>query len=296
MRMAGDAAAVLRRLPKATLLVAGWTCLALVGLVDYVTPSDLSFLIFYLLPVALVTFFVGRYEGVLIAVAGVALWFMINVQDLHPGHGRIVPYWNLLEKLGFFSLMAWLLAALKDLLEHEKALARVDVLTGLPNRRRFQEEAETEIRRSRRYGRPVTLVYIDLDNFKEVNDRQGHAEGDRLLRTLAGTIGSCVREVDIPARLGGDEFAVLMAETGPEAARAAATKLQRTLVEAMERGGWPVTTTIGAVTYLRPPPSADEMIGAADRMMYAGKQRGKNTVAFRTLDPEAEGGGAPARR
>lgn len=290
----------LRGQPKAALLAVGYLLVLLIGVADYVTPSDLSFLIFYLVPVFLVTFFVGGWAGALIAVAGIAVWFLVNVGVLAEGSTTMIPFWNLLEKLGFFFLMTYMLSALKTAMEHEQELARVDPLTGAANRRRFQEVFASESARARRYARPFTFVYVDLDNFKAVNDRFGTEAGDRLLRALAETLQGGVREVDTVARLGGDEFALLLPETGYDAARAVIDILKDRMAAGIEANGWPVTLTLGALTYLAPVHTFDKMIGTADRMMYAGKRSGRHTVAHRLVEAPGEpatdaGAGDPAQ-
>jgi diguanylate cyclase (GGDEF)-like protein len=119
---------------------------------------------------------------------------------------------------------------------------------------------------------------MDVDDFKLVNDRLGHSTGDRLLRTVAETLKEHSREVDVVARLGGDEFAVLMPETGERAARVAVARLRRRLLESSRAEGWPVTFSFGVVTWAAPPPSVDEMLRAADELMYAAKREGKDGV------------------
>jgi len=287
----------LRKQPRTTLLAVGYLLVFVIGVVDYATPPDLSFLTLYLIPVFLVTFFVGTWAGVLIAVAGIAVWFLANIRDLAEQSQTMIPFWNLAEKLGIFFLMTYLLAALKNTLEHEKELARVDPLTGAANRGHFQETFQSETARARRYLRPFTFVDIDVDNFKAVNDRFGSDAGDRLLRTLTETMREGVREVDTVARLGGDEFALLMPETGYDDARTVVENLKEKLSAGMQANGWPVTFTIGAVTYLSPIHTFDMMIGTVDRMMYAGKKSGTNTVAHRLVGaPEAPPNSVPGGR
>ena len=277
----------LRRQPKTVLLAVGYLLVFLIGAVDYVTPPDLSFLIFYLIPIALVTFFVGTWEGIFLSVACAAAWFLANTQEFFPRSHSIIPYWNVVEKLSFFFLLTYIVSALKNALAREKEMARVDPLTSLPNRRRFQEILLSEITRARRYKRVFTFVYLDLDGFKAVNDRLGHAAGDALLRAVAETIRRNVRDVDTPARFGGDEFALLLPETGYDAARTAVGHLHKSLLQALEACGEPVTVTIGAVTYASPIHSAEEIIGTADRLMYTGKAGGKNTVTHKIVGEPA---------
>jgi diguanylate cyclase (GGDEF)-like protein/PAS domain S-box-containing protein len=163
-------------------------------------------------------------------------------------------------------------------LEIEKNVSRVDFLTGIPNRKTFYEAVETEVHRAVRYRRPMTLGYIDVDNFKSVNDVLGHAAGDDLLKVVATTIQVALRRTDTVGRLGGDEFAILLPETSAEAAGVAVGKVQRSLQEAVSRHSLPITFTVGVVTYTTPLESVEQMIKRADELMYQVKRNGKSAV------------------
>lgn len=164
-------------------------------------------------------------------------------------------------------------------LQREKELARTDALTGLANRRAFYEALRAERSRASRYGRPITLAYVDLDNFKRVNDTLGHAIGDELLVCVADLLRSNLRMSDSVGRLGGDEFALLLPETGPQHAEGLLKKLAAVLNAAMQAQKWPVTFSIGAAAFLDNPPPMEEMIRTADELMYSVKKSGKNRVS-----------------
>jgi diguanylate cyclase (GGDEF)-like protein len=137
-----------------------------------------------------------------------------------------------------------------------------------------------EINRARRYEHPLTVAYIDLDNFKTINDRFGHSMGDNLLRLVADTIKNNIRLIDTVVRMGGDEFAILLPETGPEAAKAITRKIQKINLELMQKNGWPVTFSIGVVTFISPPSTVDEILKRSDNLMYSAKNNGKNTIKY----------------
>ena len=164
-----------------------------------------------------------------------------------------------------------------------KELTRQDALTGALSRRGFIGVLGDESKRSHRYLHPLTVVYVDLDDFKLVNDVLGHETGNSVLRVVARTMQSTLREVDFVARLAGDEFALLLSETGSENVRLVLDKLQTALTEAMI-DGWRVTFSIGAVTFNDPLPTAEEMIAKADELMYSVKLSGKNRVEHSVLD------------
>lgn len=160
----------------------------------------------------------------------------------------------------------------------EEALADTDPLTGLPNRRFFQEQLEREYARINRYPEPLTIAYLDLDNFKYVNDSMGHDIGDELLIIVSQTLASSIRSSDFAARLGGDEFAVMLPMLESESALPLLKKLQDELLDKMKSKKWPVTFSIGVVTYNEVMESSRDMIKKVDDLMYAVKKSGKNNV------------------
>jgi diguanylate cyclase (GGDEF)-like protein len=175
-------------------------------------------------------------------------------------------------------IVTTILSRLKLSQVRERELSRVDPLTGLWNARYFLELAGRETERCRRFARPITIAYIDLDNFKAVNDSKGHAEGDSLLHEVGGKIKQELRNQDVPARLGGDEFALLLPETSLEESSVALRRLKESLELMMQARNSLVTFSIGAVTFQRPLASVEEMIRAADDLMYGVKKSGKGAI------------------
>jgi diguanylate cyclase (GGDEF)-like protein len=159
----------------------------------------------------------------------------------------------------------------------------VDVLTQLYNRRAFAEMAEAEIERVARYGGRFTVAYLDLDDFKQINDRFGHETGDRVLVQTAQAIRKSLRVNDIVARLGGDEFIVLLPQTEPSDAEAVLRKLETQLSDVMKQGQWPVTVSIGAATFEKPPASVKQMVEVVDGLMYSAKASGKARLEKRVI-------------
>jgi diguanylate cyclase (GGDEF)-like protein/PAS domain S-box-containing protein len=168
---------------------------------------------------------------------------------------------------------------LKNALQREQEISRTDTLTKLPNRRAFYETLEAERVRSLRYRHPLTVAYVDLDNFKKVNDSLGHAEGDEVLMSVAATLRTNLRASDFVARIGGDEFAIALPQTDARSSETVLKKLQVSLLEAMASRNSGVTFSIGAVNFMEPRDSLDTLIQIADGIMYMVKTRGKNGVS-----------------
>ncbi|GAB6083109.1 EAL domain-containing protein [Desulfuromonas carbonis] len=173
---------------------------------------------------------------------------------------------------------------------HLNYLAYHDALTGLPNRLLFQDRFNHAIARSRRLSYQVAILFLDLDQFKKVNDSLGHEVGDQLLREVAGRLRGCAREADTLARLGGDEFVLLLEEVdGMNAASAAAKKIIKRLLPTFRVGGFELYTTasIGIALYPSNGTSVEELMKCADVAMYRAKERGRNNFQFYTPDMNA---------
>jgi diguanylate cyclase (GGDEF)-like protein len=210
------------------------------------------------------------------------VWLVADVASGNLYSYPLVPVWNTLIRFIFFIITTLLISELRKAKEREGELARLDYLTGAVNSRFFYELAQREIDRSQRYQHPFTLAYIDLDNFKAVNDQFGHATGDQILRTLVSSARGFIRKTDTFARLGGDEFVLLMPETSQESAQSVISRLQSGLLEEMRQNNCPVTFSIGVLTCQAAPPTPNELVKMADNLMYSVKNDGKNAVKYAT--------------
>ena len=144
---------------------------------------------------------------------------------------------------------------------------------------------------ARRPRRPVTLAYLDLDHFKEVNDRRGHHAGDAVLQRTAAAIREACRTTDLIARLGGDEFAILLPDTGPDDAASALERVRAAVGAAMATAGEPCTASLGAAAYLRAPLTVDAALHDADGVMYRAKAGGRDRVVIERIDtPDTDRG------
>ena len=279
------------------LIGGGVALVALIGFADYVTGSELSFSVFYLIPVVLAAT-VSHVAGIAVAVTAVVTWDMIDLATrVTPYEQLFVPVWNVVIRFLILWLVAALVAELEGRLTLERNLSRTDSLTQLANIRAFYDALESELSRIARTPRPLTVAYIDLDDFKAINDTHGHAAGDEVLALVASVLAAQVRKTDLPARLGGDEFAVLLPETDLEDALVQLTRLHTSLTSAVAARKCAVGFSIGAVTFAVPARSVNEVISTADRVMYRVKRAGKNAVR---CEPAAEvlevaAGDAPVR-
>jgi len=272
-------------------IVAGLLCTAFLGVLDYysdtITGEDYSLAFFYLLPVSFVAWFAGRRAGVAISLACVLTKMSILFSTVET---TSLVIWKNGTALAFFLIITVLIAKIRQLLEHERLLSRTDHLTGAVNIRAFLEALTNEIYRQRRSYHPLTLAYIDIDNFKDINDNFSHAAGDVVLQSVVATIVASLRRTDIIARLGGDEFAILLHDSDEVAGLAAINKIREQLHINTKRHNSPVTFSIGLLSCLEPPESAEEILTLADKLMYEVKKSGKNSIrhavyAEKALEP-----------
>jgi len=250
----------------------------LIGWLRFLTGPEYSFSFIFLLLIIMVTWMVGKYWGMLISVVSAFSWLMADLFMIDRFSISFIPLINEFFRLLVFLFVVLMIARHKKILIAQKELAMMDPLTGVANRRAFFHLAKTEIDRSRRYKNPFSVIFIDIDDFKQINDLCGHQTGDRLLIAVVETIKLHVRAIDIIARFGGDEFVVLLVNSEKNSAALVARKLQKQLLDIMHKNQWGVTFSIGVATYHSAPDSVDEAIKAADELMYHVKHNGKNNI------------------
>jgi diguanylate cyclase (GGDEF)-like protein len=251
----------------------------IVGSLDVLTGPELSFSLFYLIPIMITAWFSGRRFGLVISGLCTVTWFAADEMTGREYAYSSIRYWNAAIRLGFFVIVTWLLPAVKEL-RRERRLAHIDYLTGAANRRYLFEIVQHEIDRSQRYGRPFALAYLDVDDFKSINDHYGHQVGDDILCAIVNCAKRYLRKADTIARIGGDEFIIVFPETNHETLRSVVPRIQAALLHEMQRSHWPVTFSIGALSLLHTPANADECITWADDLMYSVKESGKNDIAY----------------
>ena len=262
--------------------VAGITIIGLLGILDYATGNEITLSLFYLFPIVGVTWAVNRNTGLFMSfISGLTLLgaeIAAGQTYSHP----VLSLLNTLVRTLFYVVVVYLVVELHKARKEEQLAARTDFVTGAINARYFNELLQMEISRIRRYPHPITLVYVDVDNFKLVNDLFGHKIGDDVLRCIATELKSQLRVTDTVARLGGDEFVMLLPSTRQPEARVVVSKVYSNLIEKMRQRNWPVTFSMGAVTCEFSPYSAEQLVNMADELMYEVKNSTKNDIRFRT--------------
>ncbi|MBN1365971.1 MAG: GGDEF domain-containing protein [Syntrophaceae bacterium] len=275
----------LDKIPKTIVPVIGVISVILLGVLDYLSGYEMAFSMFYLLPVVFVSWFDKRNHALLISILSAVTWMSADISAGNVYSHPLILVWNTTMRLGFFLLAVFAFSEIKKLLGVEQTFARTDFLTDIANSRAFYELAKIEIDRSVRFRRPFTIAYIDIDDFKQINDTLGHSKGDNLLQSIAKTIKDNTRSMDIVSRLGGDEFAILFPETNETNAKSAITKVQQSLLSFVKNNNWPVTFSIGTVTCYESC-ILDELIKEADTLMYSVKESGKNRIEYKIYSPQ----------
>ena len=180
--------------------------------------------------------------------------------------------------LKLFAGQIELSVSMTRLLESVKTQAVTDVLTGLYNRRYFDETLAKEIKKSQRSQRPFTLITLDLDHLKQINDTYGHSAGDKAIALIGSILLKSARETDIPARFGGEEFALVMPDTDTEGGIDAAERIRAMIASKKIEGVGNITASIGVATYLKHANTIEDLVKLVDQAMYSAKENGRNRV------------------
>jgi len=266
---------------QTTLLVCSFIFVG-IAIVDYVTPPQLNMTFAYVLVILLATWNLGAWAGVAYAFLSSAMQFAMLMQLRAAAVPLFSVYWNviLVNRMFTFFVAVGLTAPLRKLYDREHLRARVDALTGAMNRQHFLEMLTLEIARSRRSGEAFSVAYLDCDGLKAVNDRNGHREGDALLKSLVDSVCRALRVTDVVARLGGDEFGILFPNTGGSRSVQALERIRADLRRIFEAQGWRCSLSIGAATFRRPMHGPEEIVSTCDALMYRAKAGGKDRIVY----------------
>jgi len=261
-----------------------WTaCIAMVillGAIRKEMDAEFAFASFAFLPVLVIAWLGGRWNGLFMAFFAAAVLAVGEITSGLQFSETWIPWANAATRLITFSLLAFLSAQVNFQFRQEHDHAARDALTGLSNRRVFIKAGEVEVERSKRYGHSLAVVFLDLDDFKQLNDTRGHDVGDAALQATAGALLETSRANDRVARLGGDEFAVLLPEIGYDAAVDTGRKLFVAVIGAL-RDFPPVRVSVGVAWFGGVDRKFPEMLKAADELMYEVKESGKSDMRSR---------------
>jgi diguanylate cyclase (GGDEF)-like protein len=275
------------RLPRWVLAAMGPIGAAIIALALSETPAPGDGAILYIWPVLWMSFFFG-FRGMVFIVAWVALVHGLALLSLRGELGYLDRWIDVVISVGVVGAVVQALsrrnAALVARLAGE---ARIDQLTGLLNRRGFEERAGIELQRARRNDAPLAVVSFDIDHFKLVNDEWGHEAGDRVLSRLSAIFRAQARGSDVIARMGGEEFVALLPDSGLEEGRAYAERV-RASFGASGDAKTPRATVSAGVTASARPDDVDALVAVADSALYAAKRGGRD----RTVVHPASGGRA----
>ena len=201
----------------------------LIGLIRYLTGPELALSLFYLFPISLAAWYSGKIPGIFMAFFCAFTWLVADLSMQKHFSSPLIPWINESLRLLVFLVVSLLISYMKQVINAHKKTAHTDALTGIPNRLSFIEYGEMEINKNRRSKRSISMIFLDVDNFKAVNDTWGHREGDILLTHVATTLTHVIRATDLAARFGGDEFAILLWRSGSENSYDVARKIKKQL-------------------------------------------------------------------
>jgi diguanylate cyclase (GGDEF)-like protein len=267
--------------------------IALLGLLRISTDAQFLFASAAVLPVMALAWIGGRPAGNVLSALAASMWFVADLTSSNapPVHVLLV---NAVTQLAVYNLVVYLVTEIRTMLARERDISSHDALTGLLNRRAFLDFGEAEAQRLLRYGHSVALAFLDLDDFKRLNDQAGHQAGDEALKATAAALTATTRSTDHVVRIGGDEFVVLLPEITYQDAISTIGKVIDSTQAAL-RPFPPVSVSAG-LAWFEVPTSLSAMLAAADALMYESKQQGKHGLksASFAAQTEARPAGTPS--
>lgn len=241
------------------------------------TQGEFNLASLLLIPVLVIAWLGGKRQGLLMAFLAALAWCIGDIASSRQFSAPWIPWANTATHLMTYSLIAILAAKARQQFNWEHKNASTDALTGLHNRRAFFEAGVLEAERAKRYARPLSVVFLDLDDFKRLNDTRGHEVGDEALRVTAKALLGALRSSDRVARLGGDEFAVLLPEVDYDEALEAGRKIFSAVNNALGSFS-PATCSIGVAWFEEIDREFPAILKLADELMYEVKRSGKNNI------------------
>ncbi len=254
-----------------------------IHILRYFMQMNLSLSLLYLIPVLGTAWINGRRPALFLVIYSTVSWLGILTAGSGINSLQNISTVNEFSRLFIFILSVYILTSLKKILIREKSIACTDDLSGVFTRRAFRELAEGQLSLAQRRGSPFSMLYIDIDDFKHINDNYGHSTGDEIIAEVGKILSKGIRRSDIPVRLGGDEFGVYFPDLDSSSAEDVISKISVMMKksEILSRRG--VTFSMGMVTFNRDPGGVDKIISLSDREMYRVKTSGKDKVKYRVF-------------
>jgi len=265
----------------------------LLGGVHVMTDAKFAFASLGVLAVMLVAWIAGGKAGMLVAVVAAAVWIVGDITAGTDGGPGWIPWANGVTRLLTYAAVCVLTVKVAEGFERERVRAMSDDLTRLHNRRTILERGDSEVVRANRDKHSLAIVFIDLDDFKQFNDRHGHRAGDAALEVTAQVLRVAARSSDVVGRIGGDEFVVVL----PQIERGEAVEAAHRMAGALRAALAPfegVSASAGVAWFERPDRPFSAMLHAADGLMYRAKQSGKGGVVVADMAEAANAGDAAA--
>ncbi|ENW82119.1 MULTISPECIES: GGDEF domain-containing protein [unclassified Acinetobacter] len=256
---------------------------AVLGMIDLATGYEYSFSVFYLLPVSIAAWYDQYKITVLTIMLSGMTWL---IADIHAGHhysNTFIPLWNAFVRLGFFSIVAFLLINVRKNWQEMKNLAMKDQLTSLDNSRAFDIEYRILRKLNFRKQTCFAVGIIDLDGFKAVNDTHGHHGGDEVLLQFSQVLKKSCRSSDIVARLGGDEFAIILLDIDETQAYLCDHHLRTLFAESGLNQKYGVDFSMGLAILSELPENLEDATKTADQLMYQSKSLGKSQTTIQSF-------------
>jgi diguanylate cyclase (GGDEF)-like protein len=269
------------RVPAVIVLGLSVALVSILGFLHYwIANPSLSWMVFYIFPIAIATWFVGARPGVLIVfLSAVATYVVLSLQSTP----LLTVLWNTGAMVAIGAIGVELLYSVKMSQEVGKQLSRIDSSTGAINARFFMELLEAEFHRAERYRFALTVAYINLNDFEQLNVRLGQQAGDELLYQFVVQLSEALRANDVVARLRVDEFALLLPQTNDIQAQQVFARLQPQMKDALEAEAIPIEYSVAVVTFLEMPDTVEEVTEQAETLLQSLKASGNNRLEYRVL-------------
>lgn len=269
------------KVQKPLFLIISFIYILCIALFDFLTTLEYSFSLFYLIPIMFLAWYRNTLKAILATIFSITVWFLSEYLSKNIEFSNLAFLWNLFTRLAFYLLVIFLIHRIRIMHNKVKLISNYDFLTGFHNLRHFLVKLDLEIKRSERNGRPFSIAYLDMDNFKMVNDNYGHKSGNELLKYVTNKIIHHIRDIDTPGRIGGDEFAIIFPETDEKNAEIAINNI----IKVINDGSFDLKGTsfsIGIISFHSTSISAEEMVSLCDNLMYSAKKTGKNKIVTST--------------